>query len=110
MRLALTWRNGTRKSAANGSLAVKQKAVGFCDGLSGWIGMNVSGGVVSMTHTKTAGLGSMLPVGLIVATYLLFIIAQASAWLGGHDFVHHTEFPSLVRREPSSREDERRRA
>ncbi|GAB4076811.1 DUF4153 domain-containing protein [Nostocoides australiense] len=29
----------------------------------------------------------LVPVGLIVATYLLFIIAQASAWLGGHDFV-----------------------
>ena len=29
----------------------------------------------------------LVPVGLVVATYVLFIAAQASAWLGGHDYV-----------------------
>lgn len=29
----------------------------------------------------------LVPVGLVVATYIGFIAAQASAWLGGHDYV-----------------------
>lgn len=32
----------------------------------------------------------LIPVGLVIAAYVLFIAAEATAWLGGHDYVHRT--------------------
>ncbi len=32
----------------------------------------------------------LVPVGLVIAAYVLFIAAQATAWLAGHDYVQRT--------------------